>query len=72
MRAGEAEYRGYDSAGIAIHNGDLRIFKSEGNISNLKRQLPADFHGTSGIAHTRWATHGEANVQCSPACLFLR
>lgn len=56
------EYRGYDSAGIAIHNGELKIFKSQGNIDNLKRKLPEEFHGTSGIAHTRWATHGEANV----------
>lgn len=56
------EYRGYDSAGVAIHNGELRIFKSEGNIENLKRQLPVEFHGKSGIAHTRWATHGEANT----------
>jgi glucosamine--fructose-6-phosphate aminotransferase (isomerizing) len=55
------EYRGYDSAGIAIVNGKKKpqIFKDKGNVTHLreimKKQSPA---GTTGIAHTRWATHG--------------
>jgi len=54
------EYRGYDSAGIAIaRNGALRIHKSRGKVRDLERLLPANLKGTPGIAHTRWATHGE-------------
>src|SRR3954447_13008808 len=54
------EYRGYDSAGICtIHDGALVRRRAEGKLENLARELAADpLHGTTGIAHTRWATHG--------------
>jgi len=52
------EYRGYDSAGIAIVGDGLQIFKSKGEISVLEAGMPA-MKGTVGIAHTRWATQGE-------------
>ncbi len=54
------EYRGYDSAGVALpRNGKLRIYKSRGKVRDLERQLPQKLRGAAGIAHTRWATHGE-------------
>lgn len=54
------EYRGYDSAGIAIQNSGLHIYKKKGKVAELEEFLTGkDMHAHAGIGHTRWATHGE-------------
>jgi glucosamine--fructose-6-phosphate aminotransferase (isomerizing) len=53
------EYRGYDSAGVAVSNGSLRVVKREGELENLEAAIDREsFGGHVGIGHTRWSTHG--------------
>ncbi|MEY2617326.1 MAG: putative Glucosamine-fructose-6-phosphate aminotransferase [Pseudomonadota bacterium] len=57
------EYRGYDSCGVAVHDGGLKRARSTARVAELMQQVASEgITGTTGIAHTRWATHGAPAV----------
>ncbi|MFO7722855.1 MAG: glutamine--fructose-6-phosphate transaminase (isomerizing) [Bacteroidales bacterium] len=68
------EYRGYDSAGIALHNNGINLYKCKGKVADLEQFVTGkNIAGNIGIAHTRWATHGEpSDVNAHPHFSFRK
>lgn len=68
------EYRGYDSAGIAVrnHKEDTIIVKAEGKLNNLIEKVEKmDLLGFAGLGHTRWSTHGNVNNCLSESKVYI-